>query len=378
MAKKARAADGIRLFRIAGIQISIDFSWFIVFFLLIWSLSAGYFPQKFPGQPARIYWLAGTVATLLFFSSVLIHELAHSLMAISKGIKIPSITLFIFGGVSQLSEEAKTPQTELEIAIVGPLSSFALALVYWSLKTLLAGAHPLALAVLGYLALINVALGVFNLIPGFPLDGGRVLRSIWWWKKGSLAGATRVASEIGKAFALGLMIFGGMLVFAGALVSGLWFVFIGMFLRSAAAGSYQELIVRQMLEKVSVREVMIEDVLSVPHDLTISRLMREYFFRHGYKGFPVTKSANVAGVVTVLDMKDLSEEEMESKTAEDVMTPLAEAQTISPDASLSDALVRMNREGVGRLLVYEGENFRGMITRTGVLRFLEIRNIIGR
>ncbi|MDA8086811.1 MAG: site-2 protease family protein, partial [Nitrospiraceae bacterium] len=222
-AKKDRAAPGgIKLLRIAGIQISIDFSWFIIFFLLLWSLSAGYFPRAFPRESATVYWAAGFAATILFFASVLIHELSHSLVAIRHGLSIPSITLFIFGGVSQLSEEAKDPGSELKIAIAGPMSSIVLAGVFYALQALASGSsYPIIGAVMGYLAVINGALAVFNLIPGFPLDGGRVLRAIYWKKKGSLPKATRLASDIGKIVAVILIIFGGLQVLGGALISGL-------------------------------------------------------------------------------------------------------------------------------------------------------------
>ncbi|MBM4286420.1 MAG: site-2 protease family protein, partial [Deltaproteobacteria bacterium] len=224
--------QGLTLFRLAGIRVALDFSWFIVFALVLLALSAGYFPRNYPGYDQTAYWLAGLVATLLFFASVVAHEISHSLMAIRSGIHIPEITLFIFGGVARLSEEPKDPKTELKIAVVGPLCSFALAALFWTLRVFLGGWLPdLFIAVLRYLAFINVALGIFNLVPGFPLDGGRILRALWWWRTGSLTRATKVAADLGKGFAVALMVLGALQIFAGALINGVWFLFIGLFLR---------------------------------------------------------------------------------------------------------------------------------------------------
>jgi Zn-dependent protease len=195
----AEKKRGLRLVKIGGIQITLDYSWFIVFALVLWSLSAGYFPQAYPGQSTQVYWTTGFLAALLFFFSVITHELSHSLMAIRSGIKIPEITLFIFGGMARLSEEAADVKTEFKIAIVGPLTSFALAFIFWLIQNFLRGDQPsIVVELFGYLAWINIALGVFNLLPGFPLDGGRVLRAFWWWKSGSMLDATRMASDWGK------------------------------------------------------------------------------------------------------------------------------------------------------------------------------------
>ncbi len=372
------SSSGISLFRIKGIQIRIDFSWFIVFFLLIWSLSAGYFPMKFPHRPPGAYWLAGTSATILFFVSVLIHELSHSLVALRTGISIPSITLFIFGGVSELSEDAKSPGNELKIAIAGPLSSFVLAGVFWGLMYLASQTPYLMMAAaLQYLAWINMALAIFNLFPGFPLDGGRVLRAIWWKRKGSLTAATRVASQIGRVFAVGLIFLGILQLFHGFLLGGLWFIFIGIFLRSAASGSYRELILRKTLQEMRIKDAMIDNVLTVPVDLPVSGLIHDYIIRHGYKGFPVTDGGRVVGIVSVSDIRGLSETERKEKKVGEIMSPLGKEGEISPDTLLIDALNRMNAKGYARLLVFDGERFSGMITKTGVMRLLEIKNILG-
>jgi Zn-dependent protease/predicted transcriptional regulator len=368
---------GIKLFRISGIQISIDFSWFVIFFLILWSLSAGYFPRKFPGETVQNYWLAGILATILFFSSVIIHELAHSLTAIRHGMKIHSITLFIFGGVSSIEEEAKTPGEEFRIAIVGPVSSLVLAGIFWLISGGLRGViAPIGVSVFSYLAYINLALALFNLVPGFPLDGGRVFRAIWWKWKGSITEATKAASFMGKGFAYGLMFIGGIWILSGFLLGGIWFILIGIFLKSAAEGSYKELLLRQSLDRVKVRDVMVREVETVPADMSLQKLINDYFLKFGYKGFPVARDGQVVGLVSISHVKDLPEEERAAKTVGDVMNKMGDDVLISPDAPLLEALTRMQSLGLARLLVMEQGKLLGMITRTAVMRFLEIKNIL--
>ncbi|MEW6388203.1 MAG: site-2 protease family protein [Thermodesulfobacteriota bacterium] len=368
---------GITLFKIAGIRLSLDYSWFIIFALVLLALSAGYFPRNYPGYEPQMYWLAGFLATLLFFASVVIHELSHSLMAIHSGIQIPEITLFIFGGVSRLGQEPKDPGMELKIALVGPLSSFILALIFWLIKGTIEGHQPaLIVAICQYLAWINGALGVFNLIPGFPLDGGRVLRAIWWWKTGSLTRATKVATDMGKGFATALMILGGLQIFAGALINGLWLLFIGMFLRGMSIRGYEELIIRKSLEGVHVREVMIREVVSVPPDLTISRLIHDYILRYAYRGFPVIDHSRVLGIVSLAAVKEIPREEQDTKTVAEVMVPASDGLLIAADASLADALTKMSQEDKDRLLVMQRGQMTGMITKSGLLRFVQIKQIL--
>lgn len=370
---------GINLFKIHGIQIAVDYSWFIIFFLILWSLSAGYFPKAYPGAQRSAYWAAGVIASILFFSSVLIHELAHSLTAIRQGIKIPSITLFIFGGISQLSEEAKTPEKELKIAIAGPLSSIVLGFVFYGIKLALqhVGLYPMVVAVFGYLSWVNFALGIFNLFPGFPLDGGRVLRAFWWWRKGSLAKATKLASDMGKGFAYGLMFLGALEVFSGGLVGGLWFLFIGLFLRSVAEGGYRELVMRQSLEGIRVKEIMIEDVVSVPADITLERLVSSYFLHHTFRGYPVVSDGRPVGIVSIFDIKDIPPETQKVRTVREAMTPISQDITVSEDDSLLEALNKMSATGASRLLVLRAGKVTGMVTKTGLMRFLEIKKILG-
>jgi Zn-dependent protease/predicted transcriptional regulator len=376
-AEAPKITGGFHLFTVAGIKITIDYSWLIIFLLIIWSLSAGYFPMYFKGYETLTYWLAGFVATILFFASILIHELSHSLTALRCGLKIPEITLFLFGGVAHLSEEPSNPREELKIAIAGPIASFVLAGVFWLIQQGLHGNAPsLVVAIFDYLAWINLALAVFNLVPGYPLDGGRILRAILWWKTGSIAGATKWASDIGKGFAWALIILGVIRIFSGGLVGGLWLILIGMFLRGIAKAGYQDIVMKQSFEGVTVKEVMIEDIVSVPPEVTLDEATHEYFLKFGHGGFPVVKDGRTIGLISLAGVKDVSPEARKTTTVEQAMMPLSDKVMVGPEEGLGDALKKMTLSGLGRLLVMRGDTMVGMITKTGLIRFLEIKRVL--
>ncbi|MEW6529206.1 MAG: site-2 protease family protein [Thermodesulfobacteriota bacterium] len=365
------------LLTVFGIRVTIDYTWLIIFMLVLWSLSAGYFPTFFPNFDTYLYWAAGFVATVLFFASILLHELSHSVTAVRLGLEIPEITLFVFGGVAHLAQEPPNPKTELEIAIAGPLCSFALAAIFWGIKLALQGVAPeLIVAVFDYLAWINVALAVFNLVPGYPLDGGRILKAIVWWRTGSVERGIKLTSDIGKGFAWALMILGGVQIFAGSLIGGLWLILIGMFLKGIAASGYHETVMKQSLQGVPVRDVMIEEVITVPPEASLNEVIHQYFLRYAHRGFPVVRDGKALGVLNLQQLIEIPEEERAGKTVEQVMVPISESLEIRPDVSLVDALQKMGQEGLGRLLVMDGDRMVGMITKTGLLRFLEIKGIL--
>jgi len=367
---------GFRLFRLAGIDVTIDASWLIVFALVAWGISGGYLPRRYPGQPSSVYLAAGVITALLFFASVLAHEFCHSLVARAAGMNVERITLFLFGGVSQISEEAADPATEFRVAVVGPLCSLALAGVFWLLHRLWGAPESMVAVVLGYLGWINVALGLFNLVPGFPLDGGRVLRAVVWWRTGSFTRATRVAAQAGKAFATLLMALGGLQMLTGNLMGGLWFLLIRGFLRGTAEGGYRQTLMRKALEGVRVGEVMVENVVCVAPDLPLDQLVRDHILHHGYKGFPVVEEGRVVGLVTLNGVKQIREEERPTTPVREVMEAAEDTIRISPQASLADALRAMAASGSGRLLVLRGDKLVGLITKSGLLRFVEIKRIL--
>lgn len=368
---------GIFLFRVFGIEVHADLSWFLIFALITLSLAYGYFPSQLPGLLPSTYLVAGLVASLLFFSSILLHELSHSVVAKRLGIEVPSITLFLFGGVSQLRDEPSDPQKELAITIAGPLMSFALAfvfgLVWFFVRS--AEATPISQTFL-WLSWINFALAVFNLMPGLPLDGGRVLRAFLWWRHGSIERATRTASRAGKALAMLLILGGFLMVFYGNW-GGIWLILIGMFLRSAAEASYQDLVLKRALQDARVAQAMIPDVQTVPPDITLREFVDEHVLRHGFRGFPVREGDEVLGVISLDQVKGAPREVLDGSTVREHMVRLSPRVTTSPEAPLVDALRRMSASGVGRLLVLEDGELIGMITKEGLLRFVEARRVLG-
>jgi Zn-dependent protease len=269
----------------------------VIFLLVLWSLSAGYFPQEYPGQPTVDYWIVGLVATLFFFGSVLLHELSHAAVANRLGDKVDRITLFIFGGIARLSGQPKSADSELKIAGVGPLTSLAIALTFWLISKTIGQAASLWTGVFRNLAFINLALALFNLLPGFPLDGGRLLRAVLWKRWGDLPRATARAAQWGSRIGWGLIVLGALEIFGGALVGGIWLIFIGLFLRGAAATGYQGTVVEQTLEHVRVADIMTRDPVTLTPEISVAEAVEQYFLRYGYGGFPVVSDGRVVGVL---------------------------------------------------------------------------------
>jgi Zn-dependent protease/predicted transcriptional regulator len=372
--------SGIDLFRVAGVQIALDASWLIIFALILWSLAAGYFPHAYPGYGTGEYWLIGLAATLLFFASILAHELAHAVVGNRRGQEVRRITLFIFGGMAHLSREPDSPRDELVIAAVGPLTSVALAGVFWLGARWAggAGAAPLWVAAFDYLAAINLALAVFNLLPGFPLDGGRLLRAVLWLRWRDLQAATARAADWGAGIGLGLIALGIFEVFGGVLVGGLWLVLIGMFLRGAAHTSYQSTVVEQALGQVPVRDLMIRDPVTVPAEATISQAVEEHFLRHGFASFPVRRNGEVEGLISLQQIKDCPPAERGRRTIHELMRPAQPAIEVPASAPAAEALRRMAEAGSGRLLVVEGGHVVGLITRAAIMGFVHVREELRR
>ena len=367
--------NGVDLFKIAGIQIAIDYSWIVVFLLVCWSLSAGYFPHEYPGYGWAQYLVVGVVATLLFFASVVTHELAHSLVANRLGQPVRRITLFIFGGMAHLSRQPSNASAEIQISAVGPLTSLALGALFWVCTRIAVGSGlPLLwAAVFKYLAFVNVALALFNLLPGFPLDGGRVLRGLLWRRSGNLRAATARAADWGAGIAFGLMALGLVEILGGALIGGLWLIFIGMFLRGAARAGYHGVVVEQALGGATVRDLMVSDPVIVPGDRTVSQAIEEHFLRHGFGGFPVGEPGQIEGLVSLAQIKHCPADQRAHRQVREVMRPADAAVTIAATASVSDALRQMVTADSARLLVTDGGRVIGLITLSGLTRFIQLK-----
>jgi Zn-dependent protease/CBS domain-containing protein len=375
--KSEEAPRGLQIARVAGMPIRIQPSWIFIFALVLWSLSSAYLPSQFPEIGRTTAWIAGLFATLGFFVSLVLHELSHSLVARHHGIGVSGITLFLFGGVSRIEQEPTDPRVELRVAVVGPLTSFALALLFWlAASAARADAGPVTVAVLGYLAYINTALGVFNLIPGLPLDGGRILRAVVWWRTGSLRGATQLASNMGKGVALGLMALGGLEIITGALVGGMWLVFIGLFLRATASAGWEELVMRRALEGLRVEDVMVRDPLVVGPELTLRQLIDEHLVREAVRGYPVCEAGKVLGAISIFELRALPPEALATRHVRDAMVPLDEGLRIDPSDSLLAALRKLAHDRRSMLLVMTGDRLSGIVTRGAVRRVLEIRRLV--
>jgi len=366
------------LFKIAGVQVEIDYSWLIIFALVFWSLSASYFPVEYPGYPVIRYWVVGFVATLLFFASVLIHELSHASMANRLGANIDRITLFVFGGVAHMSGEPRSANDEIRIAAVGPLSSMVLASGFWlaSKGFAVMSAPPLWMAAFRYLAFINLALALFNLLPGFPLDGGRLLRAVLWKRSGDLQRATARAADWGSGIAWGLISLGAIEIFVGALIGGLWLIFIGLFLRAAAASGYQGTVMEQVLQRLRVGDIMTREPITLTPDLSVSDAVEQYFLRFGHGGFPVVAEGGVVGLLSLSQVRDLTPAQRAQKSVSEVMRPLTDGLAIDPQASALEALHKMSEVDSGRLVVIDRDKFVGLITRGGLARFAQMKSLL--
>lgn len=368
-----------RLGSVLGFEIRIDFSWFIIFALILWSFAFGVFPASFPGLGAATYIGMGVVGTLLFFASLLAHELSHSVVARRKGIPVEGITLFIFGGMARTRLEAEEPGDEFYIAVVGPVSSIVIGLLFglvWWVGTR-AGWSPAVTGVAAYLGVLNVALAVFNLLPGFPLDGGRLFRSLVWKITGDVTKATRVASTGGKWLGYVLVGLGILQAFTGNMLGGLWLVFIGWFLRNAAIASYEQHVVRMVLEGVRAAQTMTRNPETVPPDLTVQDLVDDYFMRRRYQAFPVVEDGHPVGIVTLNQVKELPREEWPSRTVGSIMAPAKDGVTVRPEESMTSVLEKMEASGVRRVLVTRDGRLEGIITATDVAGWLDRARQLG-
>jgi Zn-dependent protease/CBS domain-containing protein len=368
--------DHIQIARLMGIPIYLHFSWLLIFGLIVWTLSTGYFPAKYPNLPASSAWANGLVASLLFFVSILLHELGHAAVALRNGLRTRSITLFIFGGVAQLERDPKDGRAEFWMAVAGPAVSLLLAgLFYVCAGLTLLG--PGAVAVARYLALINLLLALFNLVPAFPMDGGRLLRGALWASLGK-ARATQIASGAGTFFAFFLMFAGVLSLLRGNSLSGVWYILIGWFIKDASAASYQQVRLDEALRGVSVRDAMLEAVATIPSSGSVAEAAREYFLRTGYGSYPVTRGEAVVGLLCLKDVLRLSPEERGSTSVQGAMRPLTDAIVIEPDVPLPVALARMADAGTARLLVMHGDRLVGLLTMNGVIRRLKVREELAR
>ncbi len=365
----------ITLFKLWGFEIKIDLSWIILAALVTWSLAKGLFPEYYKNLSASSYWWMGAAGALGLFLSIIFHEISHSLVARKSGMNIKGITLFIFGGVSEMEDDPPDSRTEFLMAAAGPLASILIGIVmfllhYWGQ---IAGWPIEANGVFSYLAWINMLLAAFNLMPAFPLDGGRVLRSILWkWKK-DLRWATNVSAQVGSGFGIIMIIFGVLFIFRGNFIGGMWWLLIGLFLRSAAQMSFQQLVAKEIFLTEKVKDLMIKNPLTVPRSTTLAEFIHDYVYKYHFKMFPVVSFGKLAGCISVKQAAAVPRTEWSAHTVGEMMQPLSNENLVGPEEDAFKALALMNRTGNSRLMVVDGDQLVGIIALKDMLKLLSLK-----
>lgn len=366
----------ISIGRIAGIRIQVNYSWLIIFVLVTVSLALGWFPILYPVFSPTTNWILAIISALLLFAAVLAHELAHSLVAQARGLPIKSITLFVFGGVSNIEREPRSAGDEFIITVVGPLTSLVIGGICWLIGVAVAGANLYVAAVLGYLAIINVLLGLFNLIPGFPLDGGRILRAAIWGATGDLRRATYWASRVGQVVAFLFILWGIWQIFTGNLLGGIWIGFIGWFLLTASQSENTQMAVQGLLRGVTVADAMVPVRVIISPETTLRELAEEFFLRHGQRAAAVVQEGRLVGLITLTDLREVPRERWPETTAGQVMVPLARLHVVAPHQSLADVLPLIAGHNINQLPVLEDGRLVGMVSRDAIVNLLEVRRTL--
>lgn len=362
--------------KIKGIQIDINYSWFLIFIIVTWSMAANFFPATFPDMTLYLRILLGAATALLFFASVLLHELSHSLTAIRLNVPVRKISLVIFGGAAEIEKEPNEPMKELKIAVAGPIMSIFLYVVFTLLSMLLTTLNaPEPVSVMfTYLGYVNLILAIFNLVPAFPLDGGRVLRALIWRFSGDLQKATKLSSGLGSVFGYLLIVYGVFLLLNGALFNGVWMVFIGWLIAQMSKSSYSSMVMSNILEKIHVSEFMNKNVVTVTAQLSIRALVDDYYFKYKYTVFPVIDNGRVSGIVNANAIKSSPREEWVRTPIGSVMLPVNDSLIVAPQETVSTAMEKIMSNGVGRVLVMDKETLVGLISKTDILNYLGLYN----
>jgi Zn-dependent protease/CBS domain-containing protein len=369
-----------RLLTVFGMPIYIHWTWFIIFALITWSLQSHWFPERGPKASQLlspgIHWLMGAAGALLLFASVLLHELGHSFLARHHHIPVRGITLFLFGGVSEITEEPASPRAEAEVTVAGWVVTASIALVCFLGLAALPQTGRLLAAVAGilyYLMFINLMLLGFNAIPGFPLDGGRLLRALLWWRTGNLRRATYAASSVGTAVGIAFITMGVLSALFQQVVGGVWLVLIGVFLRGAARANYQQLLVRRALEGVPISELMATEVVCIPAEVTVEQAVNEWFFRYRYDGFPICGPDGLAGMLTLDQVRTVERSRWPQTTVAQTMDQRAREYAAPADMDAMHVLARMSQYDVGRIPVVDGGQLVGIVTRRDILKLLRLK-----
>jgi Zn-dependent protease/CBS domain-containing protein len=364
------------LFRIFGFEIKIDASWILLALLIVWTLAAGLFPYTYPGLSEATYWWMAVVGAAGIFLSIVFHELSHSLVARRFGTTIKGITLFIFGGVAEMEDEPPDPRAEFLMAGAGPVASFLLAFIFYVLSRLGENASwpESTVGVFAYLGYLNFILAIFNMVPAFPLDGGRMLRAALWQWKHRLTDATRIASAIGRGFAWLLMILGAIAFFQGNFIGGMWWFLIGLFLRSAAVGAYRQVVVRELLQGEPINRMMTPDPVTVAPTISLQQLVDDYIYGHHFRMFPVVEGERLLGCVTLQDVREVPRGKWRRRTVGELVRPCSPDNTVPVDSDSARVLSLMSRPGApGRMMVVDGQRLAGVVSLKDLRSFISLK-----
>jgi len=368
--------ESYSLFRVLGFEIRANVTWLFLALLVTWSLAAGFFPFVYPDLAPFTYWMMALVGMFGLFFSLLFHELSHSVVARAHGLPVRRITLFLFGGAAEMESEPKEPRIEFWMAIAGPIASVVLGVAFYLLAVAMAavGFPEHVAGVARYLGFINMLLAIFNMVPGFPLDGGRVLRAALWQFKGDIRWATRWATRMGQGFGLLLVALGLANFIAGNFVGGMWWFLIGLFVQAAATASYQQLLTQQALAGRTVRRFMTADPVTVPADATVEEFVDDYLYHHNFDRFPVVRGERLVGSMGLSEVRDVPRDERNRTRVGDACEERVKENTIEADMKADEALNRMQQSRTGRLMVTEGDRLVGMLVLKDLLRYLDVRS----
>jgi Zn-dependent protease len=373
---QGKLGRSFQIAKIFGIPFRLDFSWFLIFIFVTLMLSMSFFPDSFKGWHSAYYWIVGIATSLLFFASVIIHELAHSIVSKRTGIPVKSITLFLFGGIAQIGKEATQPKTDLVISIVGPVSSVLLAGIFYGMAYLFNDRNVYLFALTSYLAYVNLLLAAFNMIPGFPLDGGRVLRAVIWLATGNFLRATKIATTAGYVISIAIIVAGVLIFFVWGYFDGLWLIFIGLFLNSSARATYQQTILRENLKGYTAQDVISRDLPRIPRNINLMDLIEGSVFRSPNKLYLVTDSDSVVGILTLWQIRKVPQRQWSLTSAAHIMTPAEELKTVRPADDASSILEKFDQRQDDIVAVLSEGKVVGIITRQSLFDFAQRLQIL--
>ncbi|MDW7729538.1 MAG: site-2 protease family protein [Bacillota bacterium] len=368
--------SSFRIMQIKGIPVEINISWLLIFFLFSLTLAQSYFPSVVAGLSSSSYWAAGIITTLVLFASVLTHEFGHSIMAIKEGIPIKKITLFIFGGVAQMESEPTSPATEFKVTAAGPLTSLFIALVFGAFYYLILSPGNIYSEAIFFVAQLNLIMAVFNLVPAFPLDGGRIFRSIVWYFNKNMLTATRISVGLGSVLSYLAMAIGFLQVFFQGNLFGLWLIFLGWMINQAGQSSYSQLVFKETFSGMKVSELMSTNLQTVSPDDTLEELA-ECFLHYKFGAFPVVYGSTTHGLVTLQNMKEIPREQWAETKISRVLTPLKDVMVLTPGTDAAEVMMKMAIQNTGRALVMNNGELVGLLSRTDMMRFMQMHMVLG-